>query len=102
MKIPKSLKKYCKFCKKYTVHKITEVKTGHKRGTLKKGALQRAKKRGLARGHGNLGRWGSKPTSPKRAGAKVSKKTNLKFTCEECKKSVPQRAGFRTKRIELK
>ena len=70
MKLPKQIKRYCKFCKKHTVQKITQLKTGTKRGSLKKGSIQRAMRRGLGRGYGNKGRWGSKPTKPKRTGAK--------------------------------
>ena len=103
MKLPKQTKRYCKNCKKTTVHKIATVK-GHERGSLKHGSIQRARKRGLGRGVGNLGKWGSKPAISKfkRTGAKISKKTNLKFTCEVCKKSSLQSKGFRAKKIEIK
>lgn len=103
MKIPKQTKRYCKYCKKTTLHKISAVK-GHERGSLKHGSIQRARKRGLGRGVGNLGKWGSKPAISKfkRTGAKISKKTNLKFTCDVCKKSSIQSKGFRAKKIEIK
>jgi len=99
MKIPKTKKRYCKFCKHHTEHKITQVKTGAKRGTLKRGSIQRAQKRSVP-GTGNKNRWGSKPAKPKRTGAKTSKKTNLKFTCNTCKKSTIQKKGIRAKKIE--
>lgn len=79
---------------------ISEVK--HKdRGTLKRGSISRAKKRGLGVGAGNKGKWGSKPAISKfkRTGAKLSKKTNLKYTCGECKKITVQKEGFRTKKL---
>jgi len=103
MKIPKETKRYCKYCKKTTAHKITQVK-GSNRGTLKKGSINRAQKRGLGRGAGNKGKYGSKPAISKfkRTGAKVSKKTNLKYTCQECKKASIQSKGKRAKKTEFK
>ena len=101
MKKVKTLKRYCKFCKKHTQQKLVIVKTGQKRGSLKRGSISRARKRGLGRGMGNRGRWGSKPTKPKMIGAKSSKKTNIMYTCSVCKKSTLQRKGIRTKKLEL-
>ena len=102
MKIPKQLKRYCKHCNKTTSHKVAQVK-GKDRGALKKGSIQRANKRGRGQGYGNKGKWGSKPaiTKFKMTGAKTSKKTNLKFTCEICKKSSLQSHGIRTKKVVL-
>jgi len=101
LKKVKSLKRYCKFCRKHTQQKVVMVKTGQKRGTLKRGSIERARKRGLGRGAGNKGRWGSKPTKPNRTGAKSSKKTNIMYTCSVCKKSTIQSHGIRTKKFEL-
>ena len=61
MKKPKAANRYCPFCKKKTNHKIKQLSTGIKRGTLTRGSMSRARKRGLGRGYGNLGRYGSKP-----------------------------------------
>jgi large subunit ribosomal protein L44e len=99
MKKPKSAKKYCPKCKKHTEQKITQVKSGNKRGTLKRGSIQRAQNRSVP-GTGNKNRWGSKPNKPKRTGAKTSKKTNTKYTCPLCKKSTIQKKGIRAKKIE--
>ena len=86
MKIPKNKKAYCKKCKKHTLHKVTENKTTGSRGSLKRGSITRAKKRGLGRGFGNLGIYGSQPaiSKRKRTGSKTSKKTALKLTCTVC------------------
>ena len=103
MNFPKLKRIYCPFCKKHTSHKVSTVK-GKERGSLKKGSIQRAKKRGRGTGYGNLGKWGSKPPIGrwKRTGAKTSKKTNLKYTCETCKKSHIQNKGIRAKKVEFK
>lgn len=100
MKLPKAKKKYCKYCKKYTEHKISVVK-GKERGSLKHGSIQRARKRGRGQGFGNKGKYGSKPAISKfkMTGAKTSKKTNLKYTCAVCKKTTMQKKGFRAKKV---
>ena len=103
MIIPKTANKYCKTCKKYTEHAISQAKK-KERGALKRGSLVRVKMRGLGIGHGNLGRWGSKGamSSWKRYGAKTSKKLDLRLTCKECKKSSIKKQGFRAKKVEMK
>ena len=105
MKLPKTVRRYCKFCKKHTEHKISSAKrktpgSAHPMGY---GSKARAKLRGAARGHGNLGRY-SKPAVSKfkMAGKKVSKKTDLRYTCKECKKTHVQKKGIRAKRVEFK
>ena len=102
MKIKKSRKMYCKHCKKHTLHKISHVKS-RERGSLKHGSIARARKRGLGRGYGNLGNYGSKGAMSKwkRYGAKTSKKSNLKFKCAICNKEQTQSHGFRAKRVEI-
>ncbi len=88
MKIPKKTNRYCPYCKKKTDQKIKLVSTGAKRGTLTRGSISRAKARGLGRGIGNKGRWGSKPAVTKfKRKSKTTKKTNIMYTCTVCKKS---------------
>lgn len=100
MKLPKKTKRYCPFCKKRTEQKIDVVSTGHKRGTLTWGSLSRAKKRGKARGKGNLGRWGSKKAikSWKRK-TKTTPRRVLIYTCQECKKSKHSNHSRRVSKI---
>lgn len=96
MKIPKTTKRYCPYCRKRTEHKIKLVSTGGKRGALTRGSLLRAKKRGLNRGIGNKGKWGSRPAVSKfKRKSKTTKKTNIMYTCQECKKSKYQKKGIR-------
>jgi ribosomal protein L44E len=98
MKIPKKTKRYCPYCKKQTEQKIKLVGTGFQRGTLTRGSKSRAKLRGLGRGIGNKGKWGSKPAQSKfKRKSKTTKKTNILYTCSECKKSK-YRQGRRNKR----
>ncbi|MDD5133086.1 MAG: 50S ribosomal protein L44e [Candidatus Nanoarchaeia archaeon] len=101
MKFPKAIKRYCPKCNKTTNQKVSQVKSGKKRSSLKKGSLQRGHKRGRGRGYGNMGRWGSKPTKAKRMGAKQGKNVNLKYQCTVCNKSSVATIG-RAKKFELK
>lgn len=88
MKLPKTTNRFCPSCKKKTDQKIKVVGTGAKRGTLTRGSKFRAKLRGLGRGIGNLGKWGSKPAITKnKRKSKTTKKTNIMYTCNECGKS---------------
>ena len=102
MKLPKTVKRYCPYCKKHTEHSILQAKK-KARSSLSYGSKVRARKRGRARGHGNLGRY-SKPAISqfKMTGKKASKKTDLRYQCKECKKQHIQKKGFRAKRIEFK
>ncbi|HLD00728.1 MAG TPA: 50S ribosomal protein L44e [Candidatus Nanoarchaeia archaeon] len=101
MKIPKTMKRLCKFCKKHTEHKVAQNKKKTP-SSLSHGSKYRARLRGQARGVGGWGRY-SKPaiTKFKRAGAKSSKKTDLRYTCNVCKKSSVQSKGIRSKKVEF-
>ncbi|MFH1431383.1 MAG: 50S ribosomal protein L44e [Nanoarchaeota archaeon] len=102
MKVPKKTNRYCPYCRKKTEHKISEVSSGHKRGSLKRGSIQRAKKRGLGIGFGNKGKWGSKPavTKFKRKTKSTTKKVLL-YTCKECKKSHQKKKGMRMSKLQI-
>tara|TARA_Y100000031_G_scaffold103357_1_gene113358 strand:- start:2202 stop:2447 length:246 start_codon:yes stop_codon:yes gene_type:complete len=71
--------------------------------TMTYGSKVRAKRRGLARGIGNRGRY-SKPaiTKFKMTGKKMSKKVDLRYECSKCKKQHMKSKGFRAKKIEFK
>ena len=101
MKIPKTRKSYCPTCKKHTESKVFQVKKGQA-SSLSYGSKIRAKRRGKARGFGNLGRY-SKPavTKFKMGGKKQTKKVDLRYQCTVCKKYHIQGKGFRAKRLEI-
>lgn len=101
MKLPKTTKRYCPYCKKKTDQKIKIVGTGFKRGSMTRGGGKaRARLRGLGRGIGNKGKWGSKPpiTKNKRK-SKTTKKTNIMYTCSICKKSKYHKKGQRAGKV---
>jgi len=100
MKIPKTTKRYCPYCKKKTEQKIKLVGTGFQRGTLTRGSISRARLRGKGRGIGNKGKWGSRPAVSKfKRKSKTTKKTNILYTCKECNKSKYQKKGIRAGKI---
>ena len=99
MKMPKTTKRYCPFCKKKTQQKVKQVSSGAKRATLKRGSKNRARLRGGARGMGNKGKY-SKPAVTKfKRKTKTTKKPQILYTCSECKKSKNQKKGKRTSKL---
>ena len=98
MKIPKQTSRFCPYCNKKTKQKIKLVGTGFQRGTLTRGSIARARLRGLGRGIGNKGKWGSKPPVSKfKRKSKTTKKTNILYICDVCGKAK-YRKGRRNKR----
>ncbi len=102
MKLLKVIKRYCPYCKVHKEHKVTQNKKKNA-SSLTYGSKIRARRRGLARGTGNLGRY-SKPavTKFKMTGKKLTKKTDLRYECTSCKKKHMQKKGIRAKKVELK
>lgn len=104
MKLPKILKRHCPTCNKHTEHTVTQAKKRGRSQThpMSRGSRGRIEKRGSARGFGNTGRF-SKPAvaSFKMTGKKLSKKTDLRYTCKVCKKTHVQATGKRTKKVEF-
>jgi ribosomal protein L44E len=67
---------------------------------LKRGGKVRIQLRGLWRGLGNQGRY-SRLKNQQKGKTKTTKKTNIVYTCTECKKSKYQKKGKRTGRIQI-
>lgn len=102
MKLPKTMKRFCRYCKKHTEHQVMENKRRNP-SSLSYGSKIRARRRGSARGCGSRGRY-SKPaiTQFKMTGKKATKKVDLRYKCNVCKKMEIIGVGFRTKKIEFK
>lgn len=102
MKLPKTIMRYCPYCKKHAEHKINITKK-KAASSMTYGSKVRARKRGQARGIGNLGRY-SKPavTKFKMTGKKATKKTDFRYECKICKKQHVQKQGIRAKKVEFK
>jgi large subunit ribosomal protein L44e len=105
MKMTKTLRRLCPYCKKHTEHKVTNQKFKglNKAHPQSRGSQTRVKKRGQRRGAGNNGRYSRPPiASWKMTGSKTSKKTDLRYQCNDCKKTHGQKSGFRVKKLEFK
>ena len=105
MKLPKTTNRHCPYCNKHTEHKISQAKKRTPGSThpMSYGSKKRMRRRGEGRGTGNRGKLSKGAIgSWKRFGKKTSKKTDLRYTCKECKKTHTQKKGFRAKKIEFK
>lgn len=94
MKIVKTQKRYCPFCKKHTEHKVVVAK-GKARPKTKKTALKWGVRQfaRVSAGYGGSPR--IKPSS-----VKTSKHVALKFECKVCKKKHFKKHTIRAKRTE--
>jgi len=99
MKRPKTTNRYCPYCRKKTDQKVKEQSSGRP-STLKRGAKQRAKLRGLNRGIGNQGRF-SRMKNQAKGKRKTTKKTAIVYTCTVCKKGKDQKKGKRVSKLIL-
>ncbi|MEK6837842.1 MAG: 50S ribosomal protein L44e [Nanoarchaeota archaeon] len=101
MKFPKTVNRFCPFCRKHSEHKVFLAKKKAP-SHLKYGSKIRARRRGRARGTGNLGRYSKPPvTQWKMTGKKQTKKTDLRYQCTVCSKTHTQRKGIRIKKVEF-
>jgi large subunit ribosomal protein L44e len=102
MKFPKETKRLCPTCKKHTGHKIKQEKNRGKNKThpMSAGSRSRMQERGLDRGIGNHGKTSKGAIgSWKRWNKKRTKKTDFRYTCNECKKTHTQGSGLRVGKI---
>jgi len=87
---PRTIKRYCPYCKKHTTHEVEKMKK-KKASELKQG--QRRFRR-VMRGYGGFPR-------PKPEGReKTSKRAALRYVCTECHK-MHQPPSIRTKRLDI-
>ena len=102
MKIPKTRKTFCPYCKAQTEHTVSLAKK-RERGNLKKGSIARLTARGRGKaGFGNKGKVSrGAGSSWKRYGAKTSKKSDFRLKCKVCNKSQVKSSGFRTKKLSI-
>ncbi|MFA5142228.1 MAG: 50S ribosomal protein L44e [Candidatus Woesearchaeota archaeon] len=103
MKVPKLIKKYCKFCKTHTEQKVVvgKQKTRGSAHPLSQGSKPRMKIRGVGQGMGNMGKLSrGAMTSWKRYNKKQSKKLDLRYTCKQCNKTTSKRHTIRAKKVE--
>jgi len=107
MKLPKTLKRYCPFCKKHTEHTLSQAKkrTPYSAHPMSKGTpfRQKQKQRGKGIGQGNTGKFNKKAkTKWKMSGASPTKLTDFRYKCKVCGKSHIQKKGIRARKLEIK
>ena len=107
MKVPKEMKRFCPKCNKHTLHKVKNEKNRGKNKahpmTQFSTVRMKLRRTGVGIGTGNAGKLSRGAlNSWKRFNKKHSKKTDLRFTCPECKKTnVSNEGGTRTKKISV-
>lgn len=105
--MPKYIKRYCPSCKRHTQQKVKHEKGKGRNKThpLSKFSKVRLEKRGvgIGIGMGNRGRYSrGSMNSWKRYNKKNTKKTDLRYTCQECSKTnVSSDKGFRIKNLNI-
>ena len=99
MKMPKTLNRYCPYCKKKTEQKVKEPSKG-KPSSLKRGSKVRMRLRGIWRGIGNQGKY-SRLKNQQKNKRKTTKKTNILYTCTVCNKGKYQKQGKRTGKLVI-
>ena len=98
MLLPKEMRTYCATCKKHTVHAVSVLSVGRRRGKLSKGERQKSRR---DRGHGGHGKFSKVPVSRMARRSKTTTKIPIKLTCKECGKAS-QRSLGRMKKAEIK
>jgi ribosomal protein L44E len=105
MKIPKMAKKYCKFCRMHTEHKvfIGKQKTRGSSHPLSMGGKKRMRMRGVGQGMGNMGKLSRGAMNKwKRYNKKTSKKTDMRYTCKKCNKTTTKsHQNTRARKVEM-
>lgn len=91
MKIPKTQKRYCPFCKKHTTHAVEEAKRRPRRQDTK------SQRRFLRKMKG----YGSFPKENPKGREKPTRKLDLRYKCSECGKRHSIGEGYRVKKVEF-
>lgn len=104
MKMPKLIKRLCPYCKKHTEHKVEQAKAKGRSTArpLSRYSKSRTSARGLTSGMGNKGKYSMPPIKKRKMmNKKLSKKIDLRYQCQVCKKMSQRSEGFRAKKFEL-
>jgi large subunit ribosomal protein L44e len=91
MEMPRRFRTYCPHCNEHHEHEVEKVRSGRSSGMKWDQRKQKEGRKGI----GNSGRFSKVP-----AGEKPTKKTNLRYRCNECGKAH-LREGWRAGRLEF-
>ncbi|MCW1301092.1 MAG: 50S ribosomal protein L44e [Candidatus Nanoarchaeia archaeon] len=95
MKKVKEVRRYCKYCRKHTLHKVSQLKLTRKRGALK---LSSRKFERIMKGYGGFPR--PKTMKSSRHGVKTTKRVTLLYKCSECNRITPS-IGIKAKKFSF-
>jgi len=99
MKLPKTINKYCPYCRKVTEHKVVIIKSVKARTGLVWGSRRAREGK---KGRGNKGKYSKRPLSQRKRGSiKSSKGVDIRLQCNICKKQIIWEIKGRYKRVEL-
>lgn len=102
--MPKLIRRLCPKCRKHTEHKVEQAKVKGRSSThpLSRYSKTRTAIRGLTSGMGNKGKYSMPPIKKRKMmNKKLSKKIDLRYECQVCKKMSQKSKGFRAKKFEL-
>ncbi len=92
MEYPKTMRTYCPYCNKHTKHKVERAKRKPRR------KMSQGQRRFLRKMKG----YHSFPKENPRGRQKPTRRTDLRFVCEECDKKHSRGDGIRSKRFQLR
>ncbi|MFX0034436.1 MAG: 50S ribosomal protein L44e [Candidatus Hermodarchaeota archaeon] len=90
MKYPRTIRRYCPYCRAHTIHNVSLYKKGKER------ALNHGRRRLERHKRG----YGSFPKEIFHANAKINKKSTPVLECSECNKKQYAKS-YRVKRLEI-
>jgi len=91
MKFPQTIRTYCDYCRKHTIH-VVEISKKKPRRTLSEGQRRFLRK---------MKGYGSFPKENPKGREKPTKKMDLRFKCNECGKRHTRGEGFRIKKFQF-
>jgi large subunit ribosomal protein L44e len=103
MRLPVETRRYCPYCRKHTVQKISVAKQKSRSAThpMSRGSTTRLEKRGFRVGYGNQGKYSRKGPKDWKRKSKMTRRLAVQYTCKTCGKAKGISKAIRTSRIEV-
>jgi len=103
MKLPEQTNRYCPYCNKKTLQKVSVAKQRARSAThpLSRGSFARYSKRGQGIGPGNKGRYSKPAIKSWKRKSKQTKRMTVMYTCTICKKSKGIKKSVRVSKIVI-
>ena len=103
MKLPKTTKRYCPYCRKHTLQNIATQKQKSRSSAhpLSRWSNSRAKSRSYRSGYGNMGRFSKPGAKEWKRKVKITKRISIMYQCSVCKKMKGIKKAIRSSRIVI-